>query len=151
MTRGSEELSNDYRRYLAALVHFHQAAADRSGLSGTDYQASNLLDVDGPLTSSELAHRLGLSTGATTRLVDRLIAAGIAERHPSANDRRTVSIHHTGYLPDGLESALNAVRAPIAGTLNSLTPEQLQGVRLYLDSATDSYTAAARSLTTPPD
>ena len=65
------EPAADYRRYLASVVLFH-LAPDAVGLGATDYQASSILDLDGPMTAGQLASRLGLSTGATTRLIDRM-------------------------------------------------------------------------------
>lgn len=143
----------DYRRYLAAVTLFHQAAADAVGLSGTDYQASNLLDLDGPMTSGDLAGRLGLSTGATTRLVDRLIAIGVAIRTEDPADRRRTLIAHSGHLPADLDGVLRRVRLPIQDALAELTPDQRSGVTAYLTAATQAYTAAARTLrgTQPPD
>lgn len=116
------------------------------GLSGTDYQASNLLDLDGPMTSSDLAGRLGLSTGATTRLVDRLVAIGVAIRTEGAEDRRRTVIAHTGHLPSDLEDVLRSVRLPIKHALTELTADQRSGINAYLAAATDAYTDAARSL-----
>jgi len=139
------DLEAQYRLYLAAVVLFHQAAADRVGLSGTDYQASNLLDLDGPMTNSELARRLRLSTGATTRLVDRLITEGIAERTTDPDDRRRVLVRHTGRMPKGLDQQLAAVREPLGAALAALTPSQLTGVQAYLEAATTAYTEATAS------
>lgn len=136
------DLEAQYRRYLAAVVLFHQAAADRVGLSATDYQASNLLDLDGPMTNGELARRLRLSSGATTRLVDRLVAEGIAERTTDPADRRKVLVRHTGRLPPGLEHQLDAVRQPLGAAIAGLTASQLKGVWAYLDAATIAYTEA---------
>ncbi len=140
------DLTGAYRRYLAALTLFHQAAADLSGLSGTDYQASNLLELDGPLTSGELAHRLGMSTGATTRLVDRLIAAGIAERTTDPTDRRRAPVRHTGVMPPGLTELLARVQGPIGQAIAGMTEEQLAGVSRYFGAATTAYADAAREL-----
>ncbi|WP_372698377.1 MarR family winged helix-turn-helix transcriptional regulator [Arthrobacter sp. JSM 101049] len=139
----------DYRRYLAAVTLFHQAAADAVGLSGTDYQASNLLDLDGPMTSGDLAGRLGLSTGATTRLVDRLIAIGVAIRTEDPADRRRNLIAHSGHLPAALDGVLRRVRLPIQDALAELTADQRNGVSAYLTAATQAYTVAARTLRTP--
>lgn len=146
----SEIEQSDYRRYLAAVTLFHQAAADAVDLSGTDYQAGNLLDLDGPMTSSDLAARIGLSKGATTRLVDRLVALGVAIRTTDATDRRRTLIAHTGHLPANLGRVLERVRAPIHEALAELTPEQRRGVNIYLNAATVAYTAAARSLRDVP-
>lgn len=139
----------DYRRYLAAVTLFHQAAADAVGLSGTDYQASNLLDLDGPITSGDLAGRLGMSTGAATRLVDRLVAIGVAIRTEDPADRRRTLVAHSGNLPAALDGVLQRVRLPIQDALAELTPDQRSGVTAYLTVATQTYTVAARTLRTP--
>lgn len=139
--------SETYRRYLAAVVQFHLATADDVGLSGTDFQASNLLALDGPLTSGALAAQLGLTTGATTRLIDRMTAAGYVRRVEDPGDRRRVLVEHTGFFPDRLKKHLGAVREPIRAVLDDLTDEQREGVVTYLEGATAVYreaTAQAR-------
>jgi DNA-binding MarR family transcriptional regulator len=135
-----------YRRYLAALTLFHQAASDATGLSGTEYQASNLLDLEGPITSGELARRLRLTTGATTRVVDRLVKAGIARRQEDPSDRRRALVAHTGYRPAGLDEILARVREPIQEALRNFSAEQLAGVQRYLEIATSAYSDGARTL-----
>ncbi len=140
------ELAEPYRRYLSAVVQFHVTAAAEVGLAGTDFQAANLLDVDGPLTSGQLAHRLALSTSAVTRLVDRLVKAGWAQRVPDTSDRRVVRIELTGQLPDRLAQAIEAVRTPIGQTIGSMTDAQRAGLLSYLEVAAQTYAAVARDL-----
>ena len=145
MTR-SQDLSNDYRRYLAAVVLFHLVAADEVGLGSTDYQASSILDLDGPLTSGELAARLALSSGATTRLIDRMIAGGYVRRVEDASDRRRVMVENTEQLPPRLTEVLAAVRQPVGAVIDSLTPEQLEGVAVYLRGSAEAYRRAAAEI-----
>jgi DNA-binding MarR family transcriptional regulator len=74
-------------------ILFHQAIADRVGLHVTDLRCLNLLTQSGPLTAGELGHQLGLgTTGAVTRMVDRLERAGYLRRQPDPGDRRRVII-----------------------------------------------------------
>ncbi len=60
------------------------------GISGPFFEV--LLRVGrspgGRLNMSELAGQLGLTSGGTTRLVDRVVAAGLAEREACPSDRR---------------------------------------------------------------
>lgn len=140
------ELAEPYRRYLSAVVQFHIVAAAEVGLAGTDFQAANLLDVDGPMTSGQLAHRLALSISAVSRLVDRLVAAGWAQRVPDPSDRRVVLVELTGQLPDRLAQAVEAVRAPIGQTIGSMTDSQRAGLLSYLEVAAQAYAAVARDL-----
>ncbi|MFE6256613.1 MarR family winged helix-turn-helix transcriptional regulator [Agromyces sp. NPDC057865] len=145
-----ERLSAGYRRYLAAIVMFHLAAADEVGIGATDYQALNVLDVDGPMTSGELAQRLALSTGATTRLIDRLEASDVARRVPDPADRRRVMVEATGRMPDGMAEVLGVVREPVSKAFTGLDEHQLEGLATYLATATDAYRAATRELRARP-
>jgi DNA-binding MarR family transcriptional regulator len=75
-------------------ILFHQAIADRVGLHVTDLRCLSLLTSAGSLTAGELGQQLGLgTTGAVTRMVDRLERAGYVRRQPDPRDRRRVIIH----------------------------------------------------------
>lgn len=139
-------LATDYRRYLASLVLFHLAAADAAGLGATDYQASSILDLDGPMTAGELASRLGLSTGATTRLIDRMERGGYVARTRDAEDRRRVLVEHTETRPARLDEILATVTGPVAAVLESLTSAQREGVAIYIRGAQRAYAEAAAQL-----
>jgi DNA-binding MarR family transcriptional regulator len=71
---------------------FSQAVADRVGVHRTDIETLDRLNVLGPMTAGRLSQLTGLSTGATTRLVDRLVRAGFVRREPDDQDRRRVII-----------------------------------------------------------
>jgi DNA-binding MarR family transcriptional regulator len=89
-----DELSAVSRRYLASYALLTQAAADRLDLHPTDLQCLNLLVLeDGrPVTTGRIAELTGLTTGAATRLVDRLEKAGYVVRERDAADRRRVLV-----------------------------------------------------------
>ena len=141
-----QDLVNDYRSYLAAVVLFHQAAADEVGLGSTDYQAINILDLAGPMTSGELAARLSLSTGATTRLIDRLIEGGYVLRATDDSDRRRVLVQGSGQLPPRLADVLGSVREPVGTVIARLTSEQLDGLAIYVRGAAQAYEQAAAAI-----
>jgi len=73
-------------------VMMHQAIADRVGLPATDLRCLNILRQGGPTTPGELAAATGLTTGAITRMVDRLLVAGFVQRAHDESDRRRVII-----------------------------------------------------------
>jgi DNA-binding MarR family transcriptional regulator len=58
----------------------------------TDVETLDLLNLMGPMTAGRLAELTGLTTGATTRLIDRMERAGFAHRRPDPNDRRRVIV-----------------------------------------------------------
>ncbi|MFO7585368.1 MAG: MarR family transcriptional regulator [Anaerolineales bacterium] len=59
-----------------------------AGLNGTDMECLRLLFQKGIATPSELARHTGLTSGATTAMLDRLEKAGLIERRPNPDDRR---------------------------------------------------------------
>jgi DNA-binding MarR family transcriptional regulator len=142
----SGPLHEAYRRYLGAVVLFHQAAAESTGLGSTDFQALNLLDLHGSMRSGELARWTGLSTGATTRLIDRLESAGLVRRAADPSDRRKVLVEPTGLRPDGLMQAIAPARREIAEVFDGLDEHQLAGMLAYFTGASDAYQGALGEL-----
>ena len=87
------ELQRAAQRSTTDGILFHQAVADRLGLHVTDLRCLNLLSLSGPLTAGELGQQTGLgTTGAVTRMVDRLERAGYVHRELDPRDRRRVII-----------------------------------------------------------
>lgn len=98
------------------------------------------------MTSGELASRLALSSGATTRLMDRMVAAGYARRITDPADRRRVLVEHTGYVPERLSEILTTVTGPVAQVVQQLSPEQLDGLAHYIAGAAEAYHSATTAL-----
>jgi len=71
---------------------FSDAVAQRLGINSTDMECVDLLHLFGAMTPSRLAQLTGLTTGAITRLVDRLERGGWVRRMPDLQDRRSVTI-----------------------------------------------------------
>ncbi|MGL5927482.1 MAG: MarR family winged helix-turn-helix transcriptional regulator [Dermatophilaceae bacterium] len=67
----------------------------RMGVNVSDMTAILWLTEHEPVGGAELARRLGISTAATTVLVDRLERAGYVERVRSTTDRRRVTLTTT--------------------------------------------------------
>jgi MarR family transcriptional regulator, organic hydroperoxide resistance regulator len=74
----------------AALFHHHAAAAN--GLGITDSKTISALMQEGPMTAGEIAKRLGLTSGAVTNVIDRLVRAGLVRRVADPKDRRKVIV-----------------------------------------------------------
>jgi DNA-binding MarR family transcriptional regulator len=87
-----EAFGQEMRQLVAETVVFNQAVADRLGLHPTDLQCLNILTNTGPVTAGQLGAQTGLTTGAVTRLVDRLEQAGYVRRERDTADRRRVTI-----------------------------------------------------------
>jgi len=76
------------RDYGIHLTLFRNAISEWAGLNVTDMECLRLLFIKGIATPTELARHTGLTSGATTAMLDRLEKAGLIERRPNPNDRR---------------------------------------------------------------
>ena len=76
------------RDYGIHLTLFRNAISEWAGLNVTDMECLRLLFIKGIATPTELASHTGLTSGATTAMLDRLEKAGLIERRPNPNDRR---------------------------------------------------------------
>ena len=73
---------------------FSNVVGERLGLSSTEIETLGVL-AEGPLPAGEIARRTALTTGAVTRLVDRLVADGWVVRRGDPSDRRRVLVEQT--------------------------------------------------------
>jgi DNA-binding MarR family transcriptional regulator len=87
-----EELEHAVRRSSAQGVIFGQTVANRAGISGSDLECLDFLNLEGRVTAGRLAEVTGLTTGAITGVVDRLEQAGLVRRERDESDRRKVFI-----------------------------------------------------------
>jgi DNA-binding MarR family transcriptional regulator len=75
---------------ISTAVRYQIAIADQMGMPLADVHAIGALDEFGPIGARRLADLMGMTTGAVTRLVDRLERAGYVTREPDPGDRRRV-------------------------------------------------------------
>ncbi|WP_246755950.1 MarR family winged helix-turn-helix transcriptional regulator [Bradyrhizobium neotropicale] len=87
-----QELEEAMRRSSAQGVLYGQAVANVAGISGSDLECLDFLNLEGRVTAGRLAEVTGLTTGAITGVVDRLEKAGLVRRERDETDRRKVYI-----------------------------------------------------------
>jgi DNA-binding MarR family transcriptional regulator len=127
------------RELSTAVVMFHEAIGKRLGLSGTERKLLDVLSRLGPATAGELATHTGLTSGAITGVVDRLVKAGYAQREPNPRDRRSVIVT---LLPNPRSDQLRPeVFAPLGRAIADLSahyqPAELVAIASYLVGLTD--------------
>lgn len=136
------------RELFTAVILHGQVTANAAGMHVTDLFALNIVELHGPLGAGELAERTGLSTGATTRLIDRLERSGQVRRVPDPADRRRVTIEKV----DGheLDTALDAVFQPIGERMEQLLTaypaDRLEEIMEFLAKTTAAIQEASRSV-----
>lgn len=74
-----------------------QYAAGRFGLNRTDLRALDLIGQAQTISPTALARALGMSTGATSTVLDRLERAGYAVREPDPELRRRTVVRLTAH------------------------------------------------------
>jgi DNA-binding MarR family transcriptional regulator len=106
------------RDYGIQLTHFRSAVNQAAGLNPTDMECMRLLFQQGVATPSQLARHTGLTSGATTAMLDRLEKAGLLMRGPNPDDRRGTLITAAPMAAEKaaswFESARNAQQELIA-------------------------------------
>ncbi len=80
------------REYGISTVLFRNTVGSKLGVNVTDMECLALLFFKGIATPTELSHHTGLSSGATTAMLDRLERAKLIKRSANPNDRRGVLI-----------------------------------------------------------
>ncbi len=106
------------RELSASSVMFHSAVAEKFGLTVTDWRAWDIVLRHGPFTAGSFARWTGLTPGAVTGLIDRLVKAGVVERVRDAEDRRKVLVR--AVLQPGDEQLANSLFAPMLQALEKL-------------------------------
>src|SRR6201991_1922241 len=85
-----QELEGAMRRSSAQGAMFAKTVADRAGISNSDMDCMDFLNMAGRMTAGRLAELTGLTTGAITGVIDRMEKAGFVRRERDDSDRRTV-------------------------------------------------------------
>jgi len=86
------ELETAMRKASAQGTIFAGLVAERAGISSSDMDCMDFLNLEGRMTAGRLAGLTGLTSGAITGVVDRLEQAGFVRRERDDSDRRKVFI-----------------------------------------------------------
>lgn len=101
MSRGSQRnrgeilaaLKQELRKINGFGASFFRVAATQSGMAAdTDIQVMDILDLAGEISAGQLADLMGMTTGATARILNRLEEAGLVRRERDPNDGRKVIV-----------------------------------------------------------
>lgn len=137
--------------HAASAVRLNIAISQQVGLPLTDMQCLGLL-AEGPSAPGALADRLGLTTGAMTKVLDRLARDGYVSRAADPVDRRRVVIeaepgrlaelaetfesmggrmrdHLAGYSAEELRTVLDFIRAGVEATNAEIAEIRRHGVK----------------------
>lgn len=116
------------RDYGVNLTLFRSAVSEWAGLDQTAMEGLRLLFLQGVATPSELARHTGLTSGATTAMLDRLERAGLIERRPNPDDRRGTLITPSANAAQRVRSWFESARRAQARLLASYSASELETI-----------------------
>lgn len=140
------DVALEMRAFQTAVDAFDEAVAERLGINRTALRCLDVLGQRGAVTAGELAEATGLTTGAVTRLLDRLERSGYAKRLRDTADRRRVLVELTPLA----QSRAAELYAPIGETgrtaLARYTADQLALLRDFLRAGRALYEERIRQV-----
>jgi DNA-binding MarR family transcriptional regulator len=90
-----EELTQQLVEFYERFSSWEQGVVKETGITLPQMHTLEVLGPAGQLRMKELADKMGITTGALTVLVDRLVRGGLVARKPNENDRRSIMVHLT--------------------------------------------------------
>ncbi|MEU4730694.1 MarR family transcriptional regulator [Streptomyces sp. NPDC023588] len=136
------------QRHYADYSLFNQAMADHVGLHPTDMQCVALLDMEPePVSTGDIARLTGLTSGSATRLVDRMVKAGVVQRHSDPNDRRRSLVSLSPEARKRIGAAWDTPGRAFGAVLESYSDTELAVIADYLHRAAEVGRAQAKRLT----
>ena len=134
--QGPTELLREFREVTS---EFEQRLGEQLTVNPTDLAAMEHLIQDGPLTPTELARRLGVTTAAITTAIDRLTAVGHVTRQPNPVDRRGVLVVPAPQSVGKAMGMLLPMIMGIDGVLSRFDDDQQTVIREYLSQVVEVY------------
>lgn len=99
-----------------------------------------------PLTPVKLSRKIGLTSGATTSLLNRLEDAGLIIRSREHTDRRRVTLRATPDIARAAKAVFDPVNERVDGMMDQYPPEFLKDVESLLDHLHVALQDAVRAL-----
>lgn len=154
MNADRDELVRLLQAYAGEAERLSQVFAERHALHATDLAALlAVMQADragDPLTPGRLGRHLGLSSGATTAVVDRLERADHVRRTRDGRDRRRVTLHY-GAAADQVASAFfGPLGARMEALLAGYDAAELVAARRFLGDATEMVRDYRQAVTGDP-
>ena len=133
MNRGRiDDVIRSLRRVNLQGSFFGQTVAVRFGLSESDVETLEALIDMGATTAGRLSELTGLTSGAVTRVIDRLEQSGYVRRVPDPADRRRVIVEPVAEKVAAIQATLDRVGAAGSEEISRYTDAQLSFITDFL-------------------
>jgi DNA-binding MarR family transcriptional regulator len=143
-----ERVVNGFQSYAAGQSELGREFARRMKLHVTDSAAIVEIlraeDRGNPLTPARLAARIGLTSGATSILLNRLERAGHITRVRGHADRRKVTLHSARPVHTAADEFFAPLAARLGELMDRYSPEQLHLIETFVTEFRDIVDGYAR-------
>jgi DNA-binding MarR family transcriptional regulator len=131
-----------------ASVMLNGACAERLGLHPTEWECIGLLidALPSNLTAGQIAEQTGLTTGAVTGVLDRLVGKRWVTRERDPNDRRRVIVRLLPNQPSRVAEVLAGTRDDMLGLQEGYSEEVLRACAALLFGASEILRSHALTL-----
>jgi DNA-binding MarR family transcriptional regulator len=143
-------LDEAIRKVGAQAVLISDLVATRVGINSTDLECLDLLQLAGPTTAGQMSARSGLTTGATTAMIDRLERAGYVRRRRDAADRRVVVVEVLEHCGSHIAPLYQPIQKELETLHARYSNQELAIVVRYLTEALDAGARFVAWLQTQP-
>jgi DNA-binding MarR family transcriptional regulator len=127
------DLAMAVRRLDLMMSQMHLEMSERLGISAAELLALAHLALDGPLGPTDLTHRLHMTTGAMTAMLDRLAERDYVVREPHATDRRRIVVTLTRSGRDRIFTHVHGMANEVVTITEELPAEERAVLGRYLD------------------
>lgn len=127
--------------------NYRQAVAQTSGLGVTETQALSHLAIHGDRGQTDLGADLGITSSASTALVDRLERQGVAERYAHPFDRRRVLVRLTAHGQEVVQQSHDW----LAAAFGTIDPAELPALACTLRTIAESLRSESTRLLATQD
>ncbi|MEO6728862.1 MAG: MarR family transcriptional regulator [Candidatus Dojkabacteria bacterium] len=125
---------------------FRNAMARKLDLSLTESLCLTLLGINQVSTPSEISRYTGLTTGATTAMLDRLEKKGFIKRKSNPNDRRGVIIEINVEYSKVAFPIVSGVQKAHKDLIDSYTDAELDLITDFLTRFTNNVVESTREI-----
>jgi DNA-binding MarR family transcriptional regulator len=132
--------------WTVAVARFNGLVASRMQLTETGLQCLYVLARLGPTTAGEVGRRVNLTSGAASRMLDRLQAAGYVRRVPDPHDRRRVLVEATDESLARVSTYYTPLNDRLREHLTGLDDDQLALFLRFAAAAEESTDAEIREI-----
>jgi DNA-binding MarR family transcriptional regulator len=131
------ELFSAVRANQLATDKMDDTAARGMGVNRTDARALDIVERLGPVTAGRLSIDAGLTSGAVTAVIDRLVDKGYVRRVADPTDRRRVLIEKTEKLDQVAKRFYGPLHDRSLSWIDKFTNAELEAIVRFLKLGTD--------------